>query len=157
MDVPDGHQLPPDNNLPNLANPRRLQQVSTLADRRNVINWMVEDEELHGFNGLYTHAILAFPTNFRGQKTANNMKATRWWQQQEEFTNADQSITFSASQSQLGKRKRILTKAKPGRGSKRSEWVLWLYPNLLATFEYFKRSGIKFSANFCVNWLCLFS
>jgi hypothetical protein len=76
------------------------------------------------------------------------MKATRWWQQREEFTNniADWSITFSASQSRLGKRKRILTKARPGRGTKRYEWVIWLYPNLLAAFEHFKRAAVKFSA-----------
>jgi hypothetical protein len=109
---------------------------------------MVEDEVLHGFNGLYRHAIHAFPTNFRDQKIANIMKATRWWQQREEFTNnnANRSITFSASQSPLGKRKRILTKATPDRDPKRSEWVLWLYPNLLAAFEHFKRSAFKFSA-----------
>jgi hypothetical protein len=148
MDIPISHQVPPHDIPPNVANPRRLQQVSTLADRWNVINWMVEDEVFHGFNGLYRRAIHAFPANFRGQKTANIMKATKWWQQQEEFTNniADRSITFSASQSRLGKRKRILTKAKPGRGSKRSEWVLWLYPNLLVAFEHFKRSAVKFSA-----------
>jgi hypothetical protein len=75
MDVPDGHQVPPHDILPN---PRRLQQVSTLANRGNVINWMVEDEVLHSFNGLYRRAIHAFPTNFRGQSIANIMKATRW-------------------------------------------------------------------------------
>jgi hypothetical protein len=78
------------------------------------------------------------------------MKATRWWQQQEEFTNnnADWSITFSASQNRLSKRKRILTKATPCCGSKCSEWVLWLNPNFLAIFEHFKRSAVKFSAKF---------
>jgi hypothetical protein len=81
MDEPDGHQLPPDDNPPNVANPRRLQQVSTFADRQNNINWMVEDEVFHGFNGMYRHAIHTFPANFRGQKTANTKKATRWWQQ----------------------------------------------------------------------------
>jgi hypothetical protein len=46
------------------------------------------------------------------------MKATRWWQQQEEFTdnNDDESITFSASRSRLGKRKQMLMKATLGRG-----------------------------------------
>jgi hypothetical protein len=76
------------------------------------------------------------------------MKATRWWQQREEFTNniADRSITFSANQNRFDKKKRILTKARLGGGSKRSEWVLWLYPNLLAAFEHFKRSAVKFLA-----------
>jgi hypothetical protein len=99
MDIPIGHQVLPHDIPPNVANPRRLQQVSTLADRRNAINWMVEDDVLHGFNGLYRCAIHAFLANFQGQKTANIMKATRWWQQREEFTNniADRSIIFSAN------------------------------------------------------------
>jgi hypothetical protein len=76
------------------------------------------------------------------------MKVTRWWQQQKEFTNnnANVSITFSANRNCLDKRKRMLTKARPGRSPKHSEWVLWLYLNLLATFEHFKRFGIKFLA-----------
>jgi hypothetical protein len=148
MDIPNGHHLPPDDNPPNDANPRRLQQVSILADRRNVINWMVEDEVFHNFNDLYRRSINTFLANFRGQKTANTMKAARWWQQREEFTNniADRSITFSANQNRLDKTKPILTKARPGRGTKRSEWVLWLYPNLLIAFEHFKRTAVKFSA-----------
>jgi hypothetical protein len=75
------------------------------------------------------------------------MKATRWWQQQEEFTdnNANESITFSAIRSRFGKKKWMLTKARPGHGLKRSKWILWLYRNLLAAFEHFKRYGIKFS------------
>jgi 2-phospho-L-lactate transferase/gluconeogenesis factor (CofD/UPF0052 family) len=75
MDIPDGHPIPPYDIPPNVANTRHLQQVSTLADRKNVINWMVEDEVLHGFNGLYRRAIQAFSANFRGQKTANKMVA----------------------------------------------------------------------------------
>jgi hypothetical protein len=96
---------------------------------------MVEDEVLHGFNRLYRRAIHAFPANFRGQKTANTMKATRWWQQREEFNNniADRSIIFLANQSRLGKKKRILTKARPGRGSKHSEWV---YGYTLISLQY---------------------
>ena len=148
MDIFNGHQVLPHDIPPNVAKPHRLQQVSTLTDRRNVINWMVEDEVLHGFNKLYRHAIHAFLANFWGQKTANIMKATRWWQQWEEFTNnnADWSIIFSASWSHLGKRKLILTKATLGHGPKRSKWVLWLYPNLLAAFEHFKRFAVKLSA-----------
>ena len=76
------------------------------------------------------------------------MKATRWWQQREDFIDniADRSITFLANQSRFGKRKRILTKARPGRGAKHSEWILWLYPNLLAAFEHSRKVVVKFSA-----------
>ena len=128
--------------------PRRLQQVSTLQARKCVINWMVEDEALHGISGLYRRTISAFPEQFRGQRSANTMKASRWWQQRADFANvgvASSSIVCSTSRSGSGKRKRILTKAKPGRGHKRSEWVNWLYPKLLEAFENYKRAGVKFS------------
>jgi hypothetical protein len=42
----------------------------------------------------------------------------------------------------------MLTKATPGRSPRHSEWVLWLYSNLLAVFEHFKRFAVKFSTNF---------
>jgi hypothetical protein len=66
MDTPHGHRVPPHDIPPNVANIHRLQQVSTLDNRKNVINWMVEDEVLHGFNGLYGRTIHTFSENFRG-------------------------------------------------------------------------------------------
>ena len=38
----------------------------------------------------------------------------------------------------------LRTKATSGRGHKCSEWIQWLYPILLDTFECFAKSGVKF-------------
>jgi hypothetical protein len=40
--------------------PRQLQQVSTLATRKSVITWMVQDESINGNVGLYVYTIQAF-------------------------------------------------------------------------------------------------
>jgi hypothetical protein len=40
----------------------------------------------------------------------------------------------------------MLTKAAPGRGTKRSEWMMWLYPQLLDAFDLFRKTGMKFSS-----------
>ena len=58
---------------------------------------------------------------------------------------------MSFTRSNFGKRKRFLNKAASGRGPKRSEWVLWLYPILLQSFEVYKRSGVKFSPIFLIE------
>ena len=54
-------------------------------------------------------------------------------------------LNFEVSRSNQGKRKRIQRKAATGRGPKRSEWVQWLYPRLLQSFEVYKSSEVKFS------------
>jgi hypothetical protein len=43
MDAFHGHPIPPHDILLDIANARHLQEVSTFANRKNVINWMVED------------------------------------------------------------------------------------------------------------------
>ena len=55
--------------------PRRLQQVSTIATRKRIITWMVQDESIHGLPGLYNCTIHAFPEHFQGQRSSNLMRA----------------------------------------------------------------------------------
>ena len=40
--------------------PHRLQQVFTIATRKLIITWMVQDESVHGQRGLYMRMIIAF-------------------------------------------------------------------------------------------------
>jgi hypothetical protein len=56
--------------------PRRLQQVSTIATKKLIITWMVQDESIHGQRGLYMHTIIAFPMHFRRQRSANLVRAS---------------------------------------------------------------------------------
>ena len=61
--------------------PRRLQQVSTIATRKLVVMWMVQDEMVHGFRYLFQRSIVAFPEHFRAEKNTNLIRAKRWWTQ----------------------------------------------------------------------------
>ena len=40
--------------------PRRLQQISTIATRKRIITWMVQDESVHGHRGLCIRACIDF-------------------------------------------------------------------------------------------------
>jgi hypothetical protein len=106
---------------------QHLQQVSTLATHKIVITWMVQDDSINGNVGLYVRTIQAFLEHFRGKKTANVVRAA-WWALRNEFCNEDENANstaaFSCSWSRLGQRKRILMKAAPSRGTKRSEWMM---------------------------------
>lgn len=138
--------------------PRRLQQVSTIATRKLVVTWMVQDEAVHGFPRLYQRTIAAFPDHFRVEKNANLVRAKRWWAQRHVYcTEADEANdipSISCTCSRTGRQKQLQTKAAPSRGHKRSEWVLWLYLRLLEAFECYKRSGVKFSCRLLIELAC---
>jgi hypothetical protein len=110
---------------------------------------MVQDDSINGNAGLYVRTIQTFPEHFKGKKTANVVRATRWWACRNKFCNEDENANsttaFSCSRSRLGQRKRMLMKAAPGRGTKRSEMVMWLYPQFLDAFDMFRKIGVKFS------------
>lgn len=50
---------------------RLLQQVTPIATRKIIVVWMLEDSTLHGVVGLSARTIQAFPTHFRGKRSAN--------------------------------------------------------------------------------------
>jgi hypothetical protein len=52
-------------------------------------------------------------------------------------------VACSCSRSRLGQRKQVLMKAALGRGTKRSEWVMWLYPQFFDAFDQFRKTGMK--------------
>ena len=99
---------------------RALQHVSTVAARKTVIAWMIEDEALHSVQGLPIHTIRAFPEQFRRQKSTNYMKATHWWKLRDQFFNdlgqQNINVTLLCSRSRLGQRKRLFTKVGECRG-----------------------------------------
>jgi hypothetical protein len=46
---------------------------------------MVQDDSINDNAGLYVRTIQAFPEHFRGKKTANVVRAIRWWALWNEF------------------------------------------------------------------------
>ena len=115
---------------------------------------MVEDETIHGMQGLYARTIQAFPAHFRGQRNTNLIRLGRWWAMQDMYFPAlenPEHQALSSSRSTLNKCKRVLNKAGAGRGPKRSEWVHWIYPRLSQSFETYKKVGVKFSPKLLIE------
>jgi hypothetical protein len=116
---------------------------------------MVQDASINDNLGLYVRTIRAFPEHFRDKKTTNVVRATHWWAFRNEFCNEDENanstVAFSYSRSHLGQWKRMLMKVAPGRGRKRSEWVMWLYPQFLDAFDLFRKTGVKFLSKLLIK------
>ena len=129
---------------------RHLQQVSTIAVRKHIIIWMVQDETTNGFPRLYVCTVSAFPEHFHTQQSTNLVCASYWWAQRQQYCNeGDENIIsppISCSRNRLRKQKQLRTKAAVGRGPKQSDWVLWMYPRFLIAFEQFKSARVKFSS-----------
>ena len=129
---------------------RASQQVSTIATRRLVVNWMREDEVVHGEHRLASRTIDAFPEYFPGSRNKNLVKVARWWKSQDALFSDDEDehvqLVQSCPRSQAGRRRRSRTKTVTGRGHKQSEWVCWLYPRLLDAFEGLRKAGVNFSS-----------
>jgi hypothetical protein len=119
-----------------------------------IIAWMIEDEAVHGARDLPTRTVLVFPEHFRAHQKANLVCTARWWALRDTYFNAlddAMPIFISSSQSRLGNRKRGLIKAATGRGQKRSDWMLWLYPRVLEAFDTYRKAGIKFSSKLLIE------
>jgi hypothetical protein len=133
----------------------RCSYIPTLTTYKTVITWMVQDDSLNGNLGLYGRTIQAFHEHFRGKKTANIVRASRWWALRNEFCNEDENANstaaFSCSRSRLGQHKRMLKKATPGCGPKCSEWVMWLYIQLLDAFHQLRKTGEKISSKLLIK------
>ena len=58
---------------------RNLQQVATLATKKVVVSWMVEDATFVGEEGLIGRIICTFSKHFKGTSKANRTKVRWWW------------------------------------------------------------------------------
>ena len=94
-----------------VCTPRRLQQVSTIATRKLVVTWMVQDEVVHGYPHLFQRTIVAFPEHFRAEKSANLIRAKRWWTQRHlyytEVGEVHDAPPISCSHSRTGRQKQL--------------------------------------------------
>jgi hypothetical protein len=124
---------------------RRLQHV-----RPSLLGWfkMLPSTAIRGFMSTQFE-------HFRSKKIANVVRTTRWWALRNEFCNenenANSTAAFSCSRSRLGQRKRMLMKTALGHGTKRLEWVMWLYFQLLDAFDLFRNTSVKFSSKLLIE------
>ncbi|KAL4167444.1 hypothetical protein KRP22_012928 [Phytophthora ramorum] len=126
------------------ASKRKRQDVSTVSKRRAVVMWMQEQHEL-GETALAKAAVDHFPEVFNNEKSrdSDRRKASRWWAERGTLTDLPRGSRTVSKVTPDG-RKVLEVKALPGRGRPQSEWVSWLYPELLSEFTHLRKAGLQF-------------
>lgn len=124
---------------------RNVQHVATKQEKKRVLKWMIADEAENGLEKLMSRTFAQFPGTFRGGYHANFMRAKRWWFDREALLNADEDNRMSMNFSQVNVSRKVLLKAKKGRGRKTEQWVLWLHEELRSEFDRLRKAGVKFS------------
>ena len=76
---------------------------------------------------------------------ANHNKDTRWWKIRDKVGEYGNINRKSISSVVSSVRKRVNLKAVAGRARRRTEWVTYLYVELLSEFMRLKAAGVKFS------------
>lgn len=127
---------------------RAVQFVTTLAQRRQVAEWMIQEvarcsTEKH----IASKAVRHFPSLFPGNPKANLMRASRIWRQRDQLIapELDMPATSPHSSSHPAVVGRIQKQALPGRGRKRASWSDALQRDLLREFQRLRCAGLRFS------------
>lgn len=131
---------------------RRVQVVSTLAERKRVIQWMVNRvEETGTAHRIAAEAVDAFSDVFsQRDRAANRAKAARWWKERELYLSSFESTNRrSLSTTSRGARgngvRRARFKTVGGRGRKCPEWKLTFSFALCDEFRRLRALGVQVS------------
>ncbi|KAG0607728.1 hypothetical protein M758_8G050100 [Ceratodon purpureus] len=136
---------------------RALQHVSTMATRKAVVSWMIEDEAVHGEKCLISRTVKAFPEHFCGNDKANLAKVSRWWKARDEILQDDEEDDDPEMEHSLvlvSNRPQVRLKARAGRGRKRAAWVNWLHTQLLEETDRLRKTGVKVSPKLLQEIAC---
>ena len=132
-------------NITKQSTKRHAQQVSTLSVRLRVVKWMIQFAAANGNLKLISQTVDHFSDVFRSSRNANLQKCARWWKNRESICAKDKKNNpKTVNHLMWNGRKKINRKSSPGRGRKRSEWVIWLYEELLDEFHRLRKAGLKF-------------
>ena len=132
------------------ASSRKPHSVSTIAQRRSVLKWMVDEVEKHGEKKLAPKAIRKFSHLFGGSYKANYAKAVHWWNKKEKLMELPESGRRLGNFSGVTHHglKRVNFKAMSGRGRKKAAWVVALYFALRTEFDRLQALNVKLSPSF---------
>lgn len=135
---------------PPTVNGRNLQHVIPDIFRYHIVTWMINDASSNGEKGLKSRTVKEFPHHFRSSYNANIMRASRYWNMRHEISSRhdgrshSNSVSFTSA-TNYGIKKHY-SKARPGRGRKRSPWVSVLYDLLYAEFDRLRKTGLRFES-----------
>lgn len=132
--------VPPRAETPNR---RAVQFVTTLSQRRELAEWMVQEvNKCNSSKHIASKAVKQFPSMFPGNSKANLMRASRIWKQREDLlpgAGADQPLL-------PGVTSRVQKQALPGRGRKRANWSDALQNDLRTCYLRLKSAGYEFNS-----------
>ena len=114
---------------------------------------MLEDVTFRDWRNLIPRTIQTFPEHFRGTAKANFMKASRWWNDQDNILNLADNANpgpLHVTRVQVGKWCKTCLKVCLERGHKRTPWVVWLYTKMVEEFDHLCKIGMSFLFSFLV-------
>ena len=117
-----------------LSKKRSLQQVVSIANRKETIRWMKMEFRAHGKKKLLSKAVAHFPEYFCGTYRANHQKASTWWTARNSYLDEAVAAPASLQRNQISKVTRVNLKALAGRDRKQSDWVVHVHAELMDEF-----------------------
>lgn len=137
--VEDPALLTPD--MPERA--RAVQYVTTLAQRRDLAQWMVAEVDRAGTERhIASKAVRNYPKLFPGNAKANLMRASRIWRQRAQLLPGGMPGRVDRMP---GVATRVEKQALPGRGRKRAGWSEALQNDLLTRYLRLRSAGFVFT------------
>jgi hypothetical protein len=137
---------PAGDNGEELSRKRSLQQVVSIANRKETLRWMLMEFRARRKLKLLSKTVAQFPEYFRGSYKANHQKASTWWTDRNKYFLAGTvAAPASLQRNQISKVTRVNLKALTGRGRKQSEWVVHVHAELMDEFIRLQKTGLKFS------------
>lgn len=122
---------------------RAVQYVTTLAQRRNLAQWMVAEVNRSGTEKhIASKAVRNYPKLFPGNAKANLMRASRIWRQRLQLL---PSGIPGKTEGVPGVASRVEKQALPGRGRKRAGWSDALQKILFVHYLRLRSAGFPFN------------
>ena len=118
---------------------------------------MIEDAIFRGQRNLVPRTIQTFLEHFCGTAKANFMKASQWWNDQDNILNLANNANPSplhVTRVQVRKWCKTHLKTRLGSDHKRASWVVWLYNKMVEEFDHLRKICTLFILSF--SFLVLF-
>jgi hypothetical protein len=127
------------------------QRVSTLLDRKIVIEWMLKESGGNdGEHKIISKVVNAFPRLFHAVSATSTKAATpkvsRRWKSRNRFLTTSTAPRTLSRAGRQGRPRHATKVVSGGRGRKRAAWVVALYEDLLSEFHRMRRAGVKMNA-----------
>lgn len=132
---------------------KQLQKVLRIAQRTKIVRWMIEQVNLSNTDKhIGSHAVKNFPTLFNSSEKGNNIKAFRLWKGRHTYVDETQNGTqglhsTSITRTSANGLRRLMRKARDGRGRNTSDWVLEIHKDLVQEFDRLRKARLNLNGS----------